>query len=136
MVMVSCSAVAEEAMAPAMISPCTTSRSRAESIRLARNCESERMPITSASSPATLRKMMRRVRLEKLSHTKNSRPRCSSSVSLRAPPLSGNGVPSSGRSGSTSVLRFSGVLFSTISLPVAPPSSTPGRRRLPAIRPP
>src|SRR5712691_4064463 len=66
--------------------------------------------------------MMRRVRLEKLMRTK----RCQnwfSRASRRRLPFSGNARFSSGRSGSTSVFKFSGVRLSTVYLPVARPAS-------------
>src|SRR5215471_8343852 len=70
------------------------------------------MPTTSASRPVTLRKMMRRVRLEKLMRTNRCQLLCNSSASR--PPRSGGGGPLSNRSGSTSVLKLSGVRLSTV----------------------
>src|SRR6266700_4955973 len=86
------------------------------------------MPTTSASSPVRLRKMMRRVRLEKLSQTKSCQAR-------RASPLPPSGRAgssecarlSSGRCASTPVTKLSGVLSSTVSLPGCVPPFRPGR---------
>src|SRR5258707_200997 len=62
--MASASAVALAATRAAMISPCTPRLCTRASIRPARNCGKYRMPMTSASSPARLRRTIRRVRLE------------------------------------------------------------------------
>ena len=70
MVIESVSTVADAAIAPAMISLCTSRLCTRASIRPARNCERYMTPISSATSPVRLRKTMRRVRLEKLCATK------------------------------------------------------------------
>src|SRR6266849_1727062 len=118
MVMVSGSAVAEAAIAPAMISPWTSRLWMRASISPARNCERDRTPINSASRPVTLRKMMRRVRLEKLMRTKRCQPRFNRAAS-RLP--FARGARPSNRFGSTSSFKLSGVRLSTVDLPVARP---------------
>src|SRR5690348_1442718 len=65
------STVAAPAMAPAIISPCTSRLRTLASISPARSWLNCRMLSTRASRPKTLRKTMRRVRLEKLCATKN-----------------------------------------------------------------
>ena len=64
-------AVAEAAIAPAMISACTSRLCARASIKPARNCDRYRMLVESASRPARLSDRIRRVRLEKLSVKKN-----------------------------------------------------------------
>src|SRR4051812_8173413 len=84
------------------------------------------MPMTSASSPVTLRKMMRRLRLENVTRTKRYQP-CSSRAASRRRAFLSAGSFSPGRFGSTSVAKLSGVRLSTVvGLPVArPPLKTP-----------
>src|SRR4051812_14818235 len=84
------------------------------------------MPMTSASSPVTLRKMMRRLRLENVTRTKRYQP-CSSRAARRRRAFLSAGSFSPGRFGSTSVVKLSGVRLSTVvGLPVArPPLKTP-----------
>ena len=65
------STVAAPAIAPAIISPCTSRLRTLASIRPARTWFNGTMVTISASRPNTLRKTMRRVRLEKPWVTKN-----------------------------------------------------------------
>src|SRR3954464_1946535 len=86
------------------------------------------MPMTSASSPVTLRKMMRRLRLENVTRTKRYQPCSSRAASRRRAFLSAVSF-SPGRFGSTSVAKLSGVRLSTVvGLPVARPHSRRRRR--------
>src|SRR3954453_16376672 len=84
------------------------------------------MPMTSASSAVTLRKMMRRLRLENVTRTKRYQP-CSSRAARRRRAFLSAGSFSPGRFGSTSLAKLSGVRLSTVGgLPVArPPLKTP-----------
>src|SRR4051812_17699982 len=86
------------------------------------------MPMTSASSPVTLRKMMRRLRLENVTRTNRYQPCSSRAASRRRAFLSAVSF-SPGRFGSTSVAKVSGVRLSTVvGLPVARPHSRRRRR--------
>ena len=89
------------------------------------------MPMTSASSPVTLRKMMRRLRLENVTRTNRYQPCANSAASRRHAFLSVDSLASR-RCGSTSVVKLSGVRLSTvIGLAVARPHSR--RRRRPCL---
>src|SRR6266568_2164957 len=66
------------------------------------------MPITSASRPVTLRKMMRLLRLEKATRTKKCQP-CSKRTAKRRRPVFASDAPSSRCFFSSSILRLSSV---------------------------
>ena len=81
------------------------------------------MPITSASSPVTLRKMMRLLRLEKATRTKKCQP-CSNRTAKRRRPVLASDAPSSRCLFSSSILRLSSVSSSRRRLKEAAPAKS------------